>query len=62
MSIRRQKEGDTMAQTYSLEVTPVALYIRDSDNNGNSITARLRAQKDDQRRLDLPPASPDSMV
>ena len=51
-----------MAQTYSLEVTPVALYIRDSGNNGDSITARLRAQKDDQRRLDLPLASPDSWV
>ena len=51
-----------MAQTYSLEVTPVALYIRDSGNNGDSITARLRAQKDDQRRLDLPLASPDSRV
>ena len=41
-----------MAQTYSLEVTPVALYIRDSGNNGDSITARLRAQRDDQRRLE----------
>ena len=51
-----------MAQTYSLEVTPVVLYIRDSGNNGDSITARLRAQKDDQRRLDLPPASPDSRM
>ena len=48
-----------MAKTYSLEVTPVALYVGDSGNNGDSITARLWAQKDDQRRLDLPPASPD---
>ena len=47
-----------MAQTYSLEVSPVALYIRDSGNNGGSITARLRAQKDDQRQLDRPLANP----
>ena len=32
-----------MVQTYSQELTPVALYIRDSSNNGDSITARLRA-------------------
>ena len=51
-----------MAQTYSLEVSPVALYIQDSGNNGDSITARIRAQKDDQRQLDLPLASPNSRV
>ena len=48
-----------MARSYSLKVTPVPLYIRNSGNNGDSITARLRAQKDDQQRLNLPLASPD---
>ena len=51
-----------MAQTYSLEVSSVALYILDSGNNGGSITARLWAQKDDQRQLDLPPANPVSQM
>ena len=35
-----------MAQTYSQELTPLELYVRDSGNNGDAIAARLRTRGD----------------